>query len=147
MEKELQIRFNEHKRHNIPFGILFIDIDNFKKVNDTYGHNVGDEVLRFVAQTFVANSRPFDLYGRWGGEEFIAIIRNIEPKELANLGERLRILIEHSYILHGNEKLHVTVSLGATSLQPNDSLESLLKRADSLLYESKNQGRNRLTLA
>lgn len=145
LEKELQARFQEKKRLKIPFGILFLDIDYFKKVNDTYGHDVGDEVLRFVAQTFVANSRPFDLYGRWGGEEFIGIIRNIKDEDLRQLGERLRILIENSFIVHNDQKLHVTVSLGATSIKDGDSIETLIKRADTLLYESKRLGRNRLS--
>ncbi len=62
--KDFYIRFEEKRRYNIPFGILFIDFDHFKKFNDTYGHNVGDDVLKFVANTFVANTRSFDLYGR-----------------------------------------------------------------------------------
>jgi diguanylate cyclase (GGDEF)-like protein/PAS domain S-box-containing protein len=145
LEMELQARFEEQKKLKIPFGILFIDIDHFKNINDSYGHDVGDEVLRFVAQTFAANSRPFDLYGRWGGEEFLGIIRNIEKDDLASLGDRLRTLIEHSYIVHEEQKLHVTVSLGATSAKEGDTSENLIKRADTLLYESKRQGRNRLT--
>ena len=146
IERELQSRFEENRRLKIPFGILFIDIDYFKAVNDTYGHDTGDEVLRFIARTFVSNSRPFDLYGRWGGEEFLGIIRNINPDDLVHLGDRLRTLIEHSYVVHGDEKLHVTVSLGATSMKEGDTIESLIKRADTLLYESKRTGRNRLTL-
>ncbi len=124
---------------------FFIDIDHFKWVNDTYGHDVGDEVLRFVARTFSANSRPFDLYGRWGGEEFLGIIRNIGADDLAQLGNRLRVLIEHAYILHEGEKLQITVSIGATSVTDDDGTESLIKRADSLLYESKRLGRKRLS--
>jgi diguanylate cyclase (GGDEF)-like protein/PAS domain S-box-containing protein len=145
IERELRGRFEEHRRMRIPFGILFIDIDHFKRVNDTYGHDVGDEVLRFVARTFTANSRPFDLYGRWGGEEFLAIIRNISGDDLELLGNRLRILIEQAYILHKGEKLQITVSIGATSVTGDDSTESLIKRADDLLYESKRLGRNRLS--
>ncbi|MDO8283250.1 MAG: GGDEF domain-containing protein [Thermodesulfovibrionia bacterium] len=146
VEKEIQSRFDEAKRFNIPFGILFIDIDHFKIFNDIYGHDVGDEVLKFAANTFVSNSRPFDLYGRWGGEEFIGIIRNINGKELEVLGNKLRLLIENSYIMHENEKLHVTISIGATLVNENDTIDSLIKRADSFLYESKAAGRNCLTI-
>ncbi len=145
IERELQVRIEESKRLKISFGVLFIDVDNFKTVNDTHGHDVGDAVLRFVAQTFIANSRPFDLYGRWGGDEFIAIIRNVNSNELVELGERLRILIEHSYIVQDKKKLQVTVSMGATSIRKNDSPASLIKRADTLLYQSKKRGRNCLT--
>jgi len=146
IEREIQSRFEEKKRLNVPFGILFIDIDHFKKFNDSYGHDVGDEVLKFVANTFVANTRPFDLYGRWGGEEFIGIIRNINGKELEVLGNRVRILIENSFIIHENEKLYVTISIGATLVNKKDTIDSLIKRADTLLYKSKAAGRNCLTI-
>jgi diguanylate cyclase (GGDEF)-like protein/PAS domain S-box-containing protein len=146
LEREIQSRFEEKKRLNVPFGILFIDIDHFKKINDRYGHDVGDEVLKFVANTLVANSRPFDLYGRWGGEEFIGIIRNINAKKLELLGNRVRTLVEHSYIIHENEKLYVTISLGATLVNKYDTIDSFIKRADTLMYKSKAAGRNCLTI-
>ncbi len=107
---------------------------------------MGDDVLKFVANTFVSNARPFDLYGRWGGEEFIGIIRHISGKDLELLGNRLRSLIEHSYIIHENEKLYVTISIGATLVNENDTIDSLIKRADILLYKSKAAGRNCLTM-
>ena len=146
IEREIQSRFEEKKRLNVPFGVLFIDIDHFKKFNDSYGHDVGDEVLKFVANTFVANTRPFDLYGRWGGEEFIGIIRNINGKELELLGNRVRMLIENSFTIHENEKLYVTISIGATLVNKKDTIDSLIKRADTLLYKSKAAGRNCLTI-
>jgi len=146
IEREIQSRFEEKKRFDMPFGILFIDIDHFKKYNDIYGHDVGDDVLNFVANTFIANTRPFDLYGRWGGEEFIGIIRNINSKDLESLANRLRSLTEHSYIIHENEKLYVTISIGATLAKENDTIGTLIKRADTLMYKSKAAGRNCLTM-
>lgn len=146
LEREVRSRLEERERFNVPFGVLFIDIDHFKDFNDTYGHAVGDEVLRSVAQTMVANSRPFDLCGRWGGEEFLAVIRNVAAQELALLGNRLRALVESSYLSREDRTLKITVSIGATIAQGGDSPETLLKRADALLYESKKAGRNRLTL-
>ena len=146
LEKDLFVRFEEKKRFGVPFGILFMDIDHFKRFNDTYGHDVGDRVLKFVANTLSRNSRPFDVVGRWGGEEFIGIIRNVSRRQLEELGNRLRMLIENSYILLENDKLHVTISIGATLVCDNDSTNTLLKRADTLLYESKGAGRNRLTI-
>jgi diguanylate cyclase (GGDEF)-like protein/PAS domain S-box-containing protein len=146
IEKELKSRFEETRRLKVPFGILFMDIDFFKKFNDTYGHDVGDKVLKFVAKTLTANSRPFDLYGRWGGEEFLGIVRNVSGKNLAEVGNRMRLLLQDSYITHENQKLHVTISIGATMVKSDDTIDSVLKRADGLLYQSKAEGRNRLTM-
>ncbi len=145
IQRELANRFEENKRFNVSFGILLIDIDHFKKVNDTYGHDIGDRVLKFAADTFVSNARPFDVYGRWGGEEFMGIIRNIDEKNLVSQGNRVCRLIENSYIIHDNQKLQVTISVGATIIRKDDTAESLIKRADGLLYDSKQSGRNRLT--
>lgn len=146
IEKELMVRFAEHERVGIPFGILFMDIDHFKKFNDTYGHDVGDHVLKFIADTLTRNSRPFDLVGRWGGEEFLGIMRNVTSTQLEYLGDRLRVLVENSYFLQEKVKLNVTLSMGGTLMREGDTSETLIKRADTLLYESKRQGRNRLTL-
>ncbi len=145
LENEIEIRIEENRRFHIPFGLLFIDIDHFKNLNDTHGHARGDEVLQFVAKTFASNSRPFDLYGRWGGEEFVGIIRSIGETELKMLGNRIRTLIEQSFVLHGEEKLQVTISIGATLVKEGDDAKSLVHRADMLMYESKAAGRNRLT--
>ncbi len=146
IEKEIQVRFMEKNRLQVPFGILFMDIDHFKKFNDEYGHVMGDEVLKFVAQTFVAGSRPFDLFGRWGGEEFIGVIRNINEEDLEIYGDRIRKMIESSYIIQGNKRINVTISIGATVFKDNDTIDVLIKRADTLLYQSKTAGRNRLTI-
>ena len=146
IEKELSIHLSEEKRFQIPFGILFMDIDHFKKFNDTYGHDVGDQVLKYVANTLLKNSRPFDVMGRWGGEEFVGILRNVGREQLEELGNRLRMLVESSYIDTKGKTLHVTISMGATLMRHDDTPESLIKRADNLLYDSKNAGRNRLTL-
>ncbi len=146
IEKEIHNRFEEIKRFGSGFGVLFIDIDHFKNFNDTHGHDVGDRVLKFVARTFVSNARIFDLYGRWGGEEFIGIVRNVSAEDLLVMGNRLRTLIENAYILHQNNRLHVTVSIGATLGKAGETIETLIKRADTLLYQSKADGRNRLTM-
>lgn len=146
LDRELQTRFEEYKRLKVPFGLLFMDIDHFKKINDSYGHDVGDEVLKFVAQSFTSNSRPFDLYGRWGGEEFLAILRNITAADLLVIADRLRQLVETSYIFHKGIKIQVTISLGVTVVRDDDDAETVLQRADHLLYYSKQHGRNRATL-
>jgi len=146
LENELFVRFEEMKRVGIKFGFLFMDIDHFKRFNDTYGHDVGDRVLRFVADTLVANARPFDVIGRWGGEEFVGIVRNVGREQLEELGNRLRLLVEASYIQTDSDRLHVTISIGATLVSEDDSVDSLIKRGDTLLYTSKQSGRNRLTM-
>jgi len=146
IERELQIRFEERKRLGISFGTLFMDIDHFKRFNDTYGHDVGDRVLKYVADTLTRNARPSDLFGRWGGEEFIGILKNVTYENLEMLGNRLRILIENSYITLDNEQLNVSISIGATLFRNDDSIDTLLKRADTLLYKSKGAGRNCLTI-
>ncbi len=146
IQRVIQSRFEEMKRFKIPFGILFIDVDHFKKFNDSYGHAVGDVVLKSVAKTLVASSRPFDLYGRWGGEEFVGVMYNITGDDLGLLGNRLRLLVESSYIIHENQKLHVTISIGATVADEKDTLNTLINRADTLMYRSKSAGRNCLTI-
>lgn len=145
LEKELHNKFAEKERLHLPLGILFMDIDHFKQVNDTHGHETGDMVLGCVGKTFTANSRPFDVYGRWGGEEFLGIIHIAGLDELRHLGDRMRMLVSRSCIFHEGTKINITMSAGGTMLQDGDSVESLLRRADSLLYASKQAGRNRLT--
>ena len=146
IERELAARFGEKERYNMPFGVLFMDIDHFKRFNDRFGHDAGDDVLKFLSGTFTANTRPFDLYGRWGGEEFIGIIRNVGPNTLEKMGNRIRTLVESAYLVRGTEKHHVTISIGAAVASAGDTMDSLIKRADMLLYKSKEAGRNRLTI-
>ena len=146
LQREIEARFEEMRRYGIPFGLLFMDIDFFKRFNDTYGHDVGDAVLKLVANTLTANSRAFDVYGRWGGEEFVGVIRSIDAEDLVVLGNRMRVLVNQSFLMHDEARLGVSISLGATVAKPDDTAESLIKRADQLLYRSKKEGRNRLTL-
>lgn len=146
IESELDARFKEMERYGLTFGVLFMDIDHFKKVNDTYGHNVGDDVLKTVAATLKTQARTFDLYGRWGGEEFLGIIRNVDPDALAVVAERCRALIEMTVIPVEEKSISVTVSIGAAMARHGDTLQSIVKRADRLMYECKTGGRNRVTL-
>ena len=146
LERELDASLEGKRRYGSLFGILFMDIDDFKRVNDQYGHEVGDRVLQFVAGTINADSRPFDLYGRWGGEEFIGIVRNVTQADLWHLGERLRNLVEESYIMVNENRLQVTISIGATMVSESDSITTLLHRADALMYQSKAAGKNCVTM-
>ncbi len=128
-------------------GLLFGDVDRFKNFNDTYGHEVGDRVLRMVASTLRGSVRGDDVVGRWGGEEFVVLVHEVSLEaEVAALGEKLRALVEASRLDLAEESVSVTVSLGATLLQSGDSPESLVRRADQLMYVSKEAGRNRVTV-
>ncbi|MFP4315921.1 MAG: diguanylate cyclase [Desulfovibrionales bacterium] len=144
-EITLQARLDEFKRYQWPFGVLFIDIDHFKKINDTHGHACGDRVLSMVGATIAGNLRSFDMAVRWGGEEFVVILTNVAAKELRKTAERLRNLIKSSKISLDGEELRVTVSIGGTMIQEHDSVVDILKRADERMYVSKREGRDRVT--
>lgn len=146
LEINLQGRLDELRRYGIRFGLLFFDIDHFKAVNDGYGHEIGDRVLTMVANTLTASSRPFDVYGRWGGEEFIALIPNVDLKGLETVAQRLRLLVRNSFLVIEDEALHVSVSVGGTIAAGDDCMESLVGRADRLMYKSKQEGRDRVSL-
>jgi diguanylate cyclase (GGDEF)-like protein/PAS domain S-box-containing protein len=141
-------KFNEFRRLGWSFGVIFVDVDRFKLVNDTYGHQTGDVVLKMVAQTLVKNCRSFDLVGRWGGEEFICIISKLkDADQLMVAAERLRVLVESAWVSLPDCSLHVTISLGVTLARLHDTPETLIQRADELMYRSKTEGRNRFTYA
>ena len=97
----LHVRLDEMRRYGWPFGVLFADLDHFKNVNDSFGHDVGDRALRMVARTLSHNVRPFDVVARWGGEEFLVIISNIRLPQLTQLADKLRSLIERSSFFVG----------------------------------------------
>jgi diguanylate cyclase (GGDEF)-like protein/PAS domain S-box-containing protein len=141
-EINLRRKLEELKRYGWPFGILFVDIDHFKEINDTYGHEAGDKILKMIANNLVSNVRPFDIVSRWGGEEFVVLIVNVSQELLFSLGEKLRCLIEKSSLNFKSDSIKVTVSIGATLAQLDDSVSTLIRRADSLMYKCKGSGRN-----
>lgn len=145
LEASLETRLEELKRYGWQFGLLFIDIDHFKKVNDRHGHAVGDQLLRLVAMTLSNSVRPFDLVGRWGGEEFIAVVVNVTQEQLTHIANRARSLVAQSTLKQDGEDLQVTISVGAALAERDDSVVSLVERADRLMYASKARGRNRIT--
>ena len=145
MKSEISNRIEELNRYKLSFGLLFIDIDNFKSFNDSHGHDIGDAILKIAAKTLSTAARPFDLFGRWGGEEFIGIIRNVGKEQLLLVAERMRALVEKSHLKTDNEDLNITISTGATVAKSDDDVDSLVKRADELMYKSKTNGRNKVT--
>ena len=124
------------------YGVLFVDVDFFKKVNDTWGHPVGDRVLRMVAKTIEGALRPLDVICRWGGEELVIFISNATPEGLAVTAERLRFLVEHSWVEHEGEQIRVTISLGGAISKDREAARSVVGRADYQGYLSKESGRN-----
>ena len=130
-----------------PFGLLFFDIDHFKRVNDEYGHDVGDEVLQSISNTLRHGLRTSDFLIRWGGEEIIAILcGDFTVEKLKKVANKLRILIERTCIHTDKGLLSITTSVGATLALDNDSTDSIVKRADQLMYQSKANGRNCITV-
>jgi diguanylate cyclase (GGDEF)-like protein/PAS domain S-box-containing protein len=142
---ELESMVTEYQRYHVPFGVLFLDIDHFKDFNDTYGHEAGDQLLKTVAATLRSSSRPFDVFGRWGGEEIVGVIRNVTAESLVAIGNRYRLLIGKSNAIVKGKSVGISVSIGATMIRPDDSAETVVNRADSLMYQSKKNGRNMLT--
>lgn len=142
METVILARLNELSRYDWPFAVIFIDIDHFKSINDNFGHIAGDATLKMVSKSLLHCSRSFDTVGRWGGEEFLAVIVNVDEERLYSIAERYRVIIENSQLDMDDSRIRVTVSLGATPARKGENLESLVKRADSLMYASKAAGRN-----
>ena len=126
-------------------GVLFLDADHFKSINDTFGHGVGDQVLRMVGTSASSGLRAQDQVIRWGGEEFLALLPGVALGTLEAAAERIRMLVENSWIQHGADQARLTVSIGATMALVDDSPQSLVDRADHLMYASKHAGRNRVT--
>lgn len=148
--RELTHRFNKEKkaseRHGAPFSIIMADIDHFKKINDTYGHNAGDRVLKEVAATLQSSIRSEDICGRWGGEEFLLILPRIDVKGAAMAAEKLRKKISALSTEWEGGNIRITISLGGCAFIPGQEMEACVAQADQALYRSKTAGRNRVTM-
>ena len=141
----LHEEFERARRLGTSLGFLMMDLDNFKEVNDEYGHQVGDQVLRSVAQTLAGILREYDIAGRYGGEEFAVVSVETGIDDLVRLAERIRERIE-SAVHCKAPGIRITISIGVASINDSDTPETLLKRADDALYRAKNEGRNRTVL-
>lgn len=141
----MENRMNDFQKHGIPFAVILMDVDLFKQVNDTYGHDTGDQVLKILAETLRDAFRN-DIVGRWGGEEFLAVIVGATPEALYRICEKVRMLAKNSSLRTGQRPLHATISIGASIVTTQDALCDLLKRADNALYVSKNTGRDKVTV-
>jgi diguanylate cyclase (GGDEF)-like protein len=127
-------------------GVLLADLDHFKRVNDTYGHLAGDAVLREVVNRLRTSMRPYDVMGRYGGEEFLMVLPSYDSKCARSVAERLRCLLSEKPLVTSEGTFRVTVSFGVASVHGGDSIgpDTIIKRADEALYRAKNSGRNRV---
>ena len=134
-------------RNQAPCSVALIDLDWFKRINDTYGHPTGDEVLRTFAITVFANVRPIDKFGRYGGEEFLLLLPDTSDEGAARILDRLRAIIADLDWSAFSPGMQVTISAGVATLKPNETPDIILARADSALYAAKARGRNRIASA
>lgn len=135
-----QLEFARSIRYFNSLTVLFVDIDHFKEVNDTYGHDIGDLTLKAFTQIISKNIREYDIFARWGGEEFILMLPQTNVNDGYKLAEKIRLAIQ-AHTFENVEK--VTCSIGLSMLNKGDSHQKLIKRADTALYKAKNGGRNR----
>ncbi|MEI7921988.1 MAG: diguanylate cyclase [Planctomycetota bacterium] len=141
------LSWNAYVESKEAFAILDFDIDFFKSVNDTYGHDTGDIVLQHIAHLLQSVCTEEDLVARIGGEEFSMILSHVTPEQALSIAERIRTTIENTPVNLPSGPLKVTISIGVTLVDPHDkTTDPVLKRADLALYQSKNSGRNRSTL-
>jgi diguanylate cyclase (GGDEF)-like protein len=126
--------------------VILIDVDDLKLVNDTYGKLVGDQMLKLVAETLQYSVRTSDYVGRWGGEEFLLILYDVNEPQMKAIAEKLRRLVEHNSLITEKGEIGVTISIGGTLTRPDDTVTSLLERAAAALQESKSEGKNRSTI-
>jgi diguanylate cyclase (GGDEF)-like protein len=146
LDVALEGRLENLARYGWSFGLLMVDVDHFKLVNDEHGHDAGDAVLRTVAATLAGGVRSGDLAARWGGEEFAVLVEAADGPALLEVAERLRVLVARSTARHGELALAVTVSIGGAVATVADSAASLVVRADATLYRAKRDGRNRVAI-
>lgn len=144
LDQELQLQYQNYQRDNTLFALLVIDLDHFKSINDTYGHQTGDKVLQLVANILKDSSRSSDTVGRWGGEEFMIIYPNSDLENGYLLAEKLRLAIQNSQEL---QHYGLTISIGVNTIQENLSLKEFLRSVDKALYKAKELGRNQTVKA
>lgn len=134
-------------RYHHALSLLMMDLDQFKRLNDTYGHAAGDKVLQRFTTLCTNTLRNVDIFGRWGGEEFVALLPETDIEGAAVIGERLRKLVAESVLTYHDHKINFTVSVGIAQYKDGEtSLDGPLGRADSAIYDAKKAGRNRISV-
>ncbi|MBB3168884.1 sensor domain-containing diguanylate cyclase [Simiduia aestuariiviva] len=147
-QEQLESSWALHKRYNRLYSLVIFDIDHFKKVNDTYGHQAGDEVIKLVAELVQDCARDSDCVGRYGGEEFTVILPHTDAEGGRVFAERLRKIIEAQEVVHEEHTIKFTISLGVAEISPHFGSETgWLEAADQALYQCKHGGRNQTCIA
>jgi len=145
IELKVEHGLQDHQRLGRLYGLLMFDLDHFKQVNDSHGHDAGDAMLKAIGENVARGLRPDDVVGRWGGEEFLVLAPDVDAITLGDLAERCRILIAESSVAAGVSRVSVTASIGATVLIHSDNANTAISRADELMYQSKHSGGDRTT--
>lgn len=145
-DEALYYLITRYESKGVPFGLLLCDVDHFKRINDTFGHQAGDEVVRRIGKTLKECVRPNDHVARFGGDEFAILLDNVSYQKANDVATRMRGTVERTNFptIDGNGELAVTLSMGMAVVGFEDTMESILKRADQALYRSKERGRNQL---
>lgn len=144
IQEAILIGLDEWRTQGKPLSLILIDLDHFKKINDIYGHAIGDNVLAAFSKLVKQHIRVNDIFARWGGEEFVLFCRNTNLEQTVWIAEKIReIVTHHRFTLD----IQVTISMGVATLMTNDTLEQLFNNADAALYKAKNDGRNRVIAA
>lgn len=141
LNEELENLIDYSKRYKTPFSFIILDIDNFKYINDTYGHMAGDEVIKDTVNTISGSIRKTDVFARWGGEEFVLLLPNTDRYQSIELTERLKQIIEDNRLEQVGD---ITCSFGLATFEESDSADTLMSRADKFLYVAKREGKNRI---
>lgn len=143
IDSHLDKIFKDHYHEEEGFSVIMCDIDHFKSVNDTYGHDAGDHILKEVSQVISSEVRDGDVVGRWGGEEFL-IILNKNKATAAMLAERIRNAVENNKYIYKGQKLNITITLGVSSYHYGSDISAIIRSADKKLYRGKENGRNQV---
>jgi len=141
-----QLEEGRARRHGFPFSVLMLDIDHFKRINDTYGHPVGDQAIKAVADVCTKALRPHDLLARYGGEEFVLTLPQTDSEGARTVAERIRTMTEALTVPSEQGPVRVTVSIGISTYQTGLEFDRVVQRADEALYEAKQSGRNRVVI-
>jgi len=147
LDMTLKTRIEEFQNYGLPFGLIYVDIDNYGKILEKHGRFNSGKIVRTVARTLHKNIRFFDIVGRWSTEEFLVVLLNIDDSRLDIVANKLRLLVSESYITTETGMLSTTVSMGASLVLRYDTIESLIKRSEQLMMHSKWLGRNRVSMS